>query len=72
MYLSLPRSVRQRRVGAVLVVDLAAGDRRVEGAGAQDVLRRPDDVAVMGACLILVEQDLHKYRSWKSDQGKLE
>ena len=31
-----------------------------------------DDVAVMGACLILVEQDLHKYRNWKSDQGKIE
>ena len=24
-----------------------------------------DDVAVMGACLILVEQDLHKYKEWK-------
>ena len=24
-----------------------------------------DDVAVMGACLILVEQDLHKYKDWK-------
>jgi uncharacterized membrane protein YkvA (DUF1232 family) len=28
-----------------------------------------DDVAVMGACLILVEQDLHKYKKWKFDQG---
>ena len=27
-----------------------------------------DDVAVMGACLILVEQDLHKYRDWKKRQ----
>jgi uncharacterized membrane protein YkvA (DUF1232 family) len=27
-----------------------------------------DDVAVMGACLILVEQDLHKYKDWKLDQ----
>ncbi len=24
-----------------------------------------DDVAVMGACLILIEQDLHKYNDWK-------
>ena len=24
-----------------------------------------DDVAVMGACLIMVEQDLHKYKDWK-------
>jgi uncharacterized membrane protein YkvA (DUF1232 family) len=27
-----------------------------------------DDVAVMGACLMLVEQDLHKYRDWKQAQ----
>ena len=27
-----------------------------------------DDVAVMGACLILVEQDLHKYKDWKLEQ----
>jgi len=27
-----------------------------------------DDVAVMGACLILVEQDLHKYKHWKESQ----
>jgi uncharacterized membrane protein YkvA (DUF1232 family) len=27
-----------------------------------------DDVAVMGACLILVEQDLHKYKDWKGGQ----
>ena len=27
-----------------------------------------DDVAVMGACLILVEQDLHKYKEWKQGQ----
>ena len=26
-----------------------------------------DDVAVMGACLILIEQDLHKYKDWKED-----
>src|SRR3972149_8013377 len=24
-----------------------------------------DDVAILGACLILVEQDLHKYKDWK-------
>ena len=29
-----------------------------------------DDVAVMGACLILVEQDLHKYKDWKQSQEK--
>jgi uncharacterized membrane protein YkvA (DUF1232 family) len=27
-----------------------------------------DDVAVMGACLILVEFDLHKYKDWKLGQ----
>ena len=27
-----------------------------------------DDVAVLGACLILVEQDLHKYKDWKAGQ----
>ena len=31
-----------------------------------------DDVAVMGACLILVEQDLHKYKDWKEGQEKTE
>jgi uncharacterized membrane protein YkvA (DUF1232 family) len=31
-----------------------------------------DDVAVMGACLLLVEQDLHKYKDWKVDQDKTE
>ncbi|MBC7877362.1 MAG: DUF1232 domain-containing protein [Anaerolineales bacterium] len=31
-----------------------------------------DDVAVMGACLMLVEQDLHKYKDWKQIQGKTE
>ena len=29
-----------------------------------------DDVAVLGACLILVEQDLHKYKDWKRGQEK--
>lgn len=32
------------------------------------VIGQLDDVAVMGACLILVEQDLHKYKNWKQDQ----
>ena len=32
------------------------------------VIGQLDDVAVMGACLILVEQDLHKYRNWKQGQ----
>ena len=27
-----------------------------------------DDVAVMGACLMLVEQDLQKYKAWKQGQ----
>jgi uncharacterized membrane protein YkvA (DUF1232 family) len=27
-----------------------------------------DDVAVLGACLIMVEQDLHKYKDWKQAQ----
>lgn len=36
------------------------------------VIGQLDDVAVMGACLILVEQDLHKYKDWKVDQGKAE
>ncbi len=27
-----------------------------------------DDVAVMSACLLLVEQDLHKYKNWKQGQ----
>ncbi|MBI5351595.1 MAG: DUF1232 domain-containing protein [Chloroflexi bacterium] len=29
------------------------------------VIGQLDDVAVMGACLILIEQDLHKYKDWK-------
>jgi uncharacterized membrane protein YkvA (DUF1232 family) len=32
------------------------------------VIGQVDDVAVMGACLILVEQDLHKYKNWKEQQ----
>jgi uncharacterized membrane protein YkvA (DUF1232 family) len=31
-----------------------------------------DDVAVMGACLMMVEQDLHKYKDWKMAEGKIE
>jgi len=27
-----------------------------------------DDVAVMGACLLLIEQDLHKYKDWKLEE----
>jgi len=27
-----------------------------------------DDVAVMGACLILIEQDLHKYKDWNLEE----
>ena len=33
------------------------------------VIGQLDDVAVLGACLILVEQDLHKYKDWKQDQA---
>jgi uncharacterized membrane protein YkvA (DUF1232 family) len=29
-----------------------------------------DDVAVLGAGLLLVEQDLNKYKAWKQAQGK--
>ncbi len=36
------------------------------------IIGQLDDVAVMGACLILVEQDLHKYKDWKMDQEKTE
>ena len=32
------------------------------------VIGQLDDVAVLGACLILVEQDLHKYKDWKEGQ----
>ena len=32
------------------------------------VIGQLDDVAVMGACLIMVEQDLHKYKDWKLGQ----
>ena len=33
------------------------------------VIGQLDDVAVMGACLLLVEQDLHKYKDWKEGQA---
>jgi len=33
------------------------------------VIGQLDDVAVMGACLILIEMDLHKYKDWKIGQG---
>jgi uncharacterized membrane protein YkvA (DUF1232 family) len=33
------------------------------------VIGQLDDVALMGACLMLVEQDLHKYKNWKQEQG---
>lgn len=33
------------------------------------VIGQLDDVAVLGACLILVEQDLHKYKDWKEGQA---
>jgi uncharacterized membrane protein YkvA (DUF1232 family) len=32
------------------------------------VIGQLDDVAVMGACLIMVEQDLQKYKAWKEGQ----
>lgn len=31
-----------------------------------------DDAAVIGACLVLIERDLNKYRSWKEGQFLLE
>jgi uncharacterized membrane protein YkvA (DUF1232 family) len=32
------------------------------------IIGQLDDVAVMGACLLMVEQDLHKYKDWKEGQ----
>ena len=32
------------------------------------VIGQLDDVAVLSACLILIEQDLQKYRNWKENQ----
>ena len=31
-----------------------------------------DDAAVIGACLMLIERDLNKYRNWKEGQPMLE
>lgn len=33
------------------------------------VIGQLDDAAVMGACLMLVEQDLQKYKDWKQAQA---
>jgi len=33
------------------------------------VIGQLDDVAVMGACLMLIENDLHKYKDWKQGAG---
>lgn len=33
------------------------------------VIGEVDDAAVMGACLLLVEQDLQKYKEWKQGQS---
>ena len=33
------------------------------------VIGQVDDAAVMGACLMLVEQDLQKYKAWKQAQA---
>ena len=32
------------------------------------IIGQLDDVAVLGACLLLVEHDLHNYKDWKSGQ----
>jgi uncharacterized membrane protein YkvA (DUF1232 family) len=36
------------------------------------VIGQVDDVAVISACLLLLEQDLHKYKDWKINQEKTE
>ena len=33
------------------------------------VIGQVDDVAVVSACLLLLEHDLHKYKDWKKDRG---
>ncbi|MFN8381791.1 MAG: DUF1232 domain-containing protein [Anaerolineales bacterium] len=33
------------------------------------VIGQVDDVAVLGACLLLIEQDLHKYKDWKQSES---
>jgi len=34
------------------------------------IIGQVDDAAVMAACLILVEQDLHKYKDWEQAQSQ--
>jgi len=34
------------------------------------IIGEVDDAAVMAACLILVEQDLHKYKDWEQAQSQ--
>ena len=34
------------------------------------VIGEVDDALVVGACLLLVEQDLHNYKKWKIDNDK--
>ena len=36
------------------------------------VIGQVDDVAVVSACLLLLEHDLHKYKDWKLGQEKTE
>ncbi len=36
------------------------------------VIGQLDDVAVVSACLLLLEHDLHKYKDWKKDHAKTE
>jgi uncharacterized membrane protein YkvA (DUF1232 family) len=36
------------------------------------VIGQVDDVAVVSACLLLLEHDLHKYKDWKNSRGKTE
>ena len=34
------------------------------------IIGQIDDAAVVAACMILVEQDLHSYKLWKQEQNK--
>ena len=34
------------------------------------IIGEVDDAAVMAACLMLIEQDLHKYKDWKQGQSQ--
>ena len=36
------------------------------------VIGQVDDVAVISACLLMIEHDLHKYRDWKKEHGEIE